>query len=64
MAESLSIVLFVLGMTNRLTDLVDVVHDLIERQLEDEKLPQRIRIPREKIMNSKKENQFSVFLFF
>lgn len=39
-------VLFVLGMDKRLSDLVDSAHDLIGRRLEDEKLPQRVRIPR------------------
>ena len=38
-------VLFVLGMIDRLGDLVDAVHDLTGRQLEDEKLPQRVRLP-------------------
>ncbi len=38
-------VLFVLGMLDRLKDVVDSAHDLIGRRLEDEKLPQRIRIP-------------------
>ena len=37
-------VLFVLGMENRLSHLVDSVHDLIGRRLDDENLPQRIRI--------------------
>lgn len=41
-------VLFVLGMERRLSDLVDSVHDLIGRRLEDEKLPQRIRTPHRK----------------
>lgn len=41
-------VLFVLGMTNRLKDLVDVTHDLIGLRLEDERLPKRIRIPNRK----------------
>ncbi len=31
--------LFVLGMIDRLNDLVDVAHDLIGRRLEDETLP-------------------------
>jgi transcriptional regulator with XRE-family HTH domain len=39
-------VLFVLGMTDRLSDLVDAVHDLTGRQLEEERLPQRVRLPR------------------
>lgn len=38
-------VLFVLGMEKRLSDLVDGVHDLVGRRLEDENLPQRVRIP-------------------
>jgi len=41
-------VLFVLGMEDRLNDLVDSVHDLVGRRLEDEKLPQRVRIPNRK----------------
>lgn len=40
-----SAVLFVLGMEKRLADLVDSVHDLVGRRLEDEKLPLRVRIP-------------------
>ena len=40
--------LFVLGMHARLSDVVDSVHDLIGRRLEDEKLPQRIRMPNRK----------------
>jgi DNA-binding XRE family transcriptional regulator len=41
-------VLFVLGMINHLGDLVDAAHDLVGRRLEDEKLPQRIRLPNKK----------------
>jgi len=41
-------VLFVLGMEKRLGDLADGFCDLVGRRLEDEKLPQRIRIPRQK----------------
>ena len=41
-------VLFVLGMEGRLHDLVDSVHDLVGRRLEDENLPQRVRIPRKR----------------
>ena len=41
-------VLFVLGMENRLLSLVDAASDLIGRRLEDEKLPQRVRIPNKK----------------
>lgn len=45
-------VLFVLGMSNRLSDLVDATHDIIGRRLEDEKLPQRVRIPKQKAENN------------
>lgn len=38
-------VLFVVGMEGFLSDLMDSSHDLIGRRLEDEKLPQRVRIP-------------------
>lgn len=38
-------VLFVLGMTDRLSDLVDAVYDLTGRRLEEEKLPKRVRTP-------------------
>lgn len=41
-------ILFVLGMVDRLSNLVDSSHDLIGRRLEDEKLPKRIRIPGKK----------------
>ena len=43
-----AVVLFVLGMTTRLSDLVDAVHDLTGRQLEEEKLPKRVRLPSNK----------------
>lgn len=38
-------VLFVLGMIERLGDLVDTARDLIGLRLEDERLPQRVRMP-------------------
>jgi len=41
-----SSVLFVLGMTERLGDLADAVHDLTGRQLDEERLPRRVRIPK------------------
>ncbi len=41
-------VLFVLGMQSFLGNMIDSTHDLIGRHLEDERLPQRIRIPRKK----------------
>jgi len=39
-------VLFVLGMTDRLANLADPRHDNVGLALEEERLPQRIRIPR------------------
>lgn len=45
-------VLFVLGMSDRLSDLVDATYDRIGRRLEDEKLPQRVRIPNQKNRNN------------
>lgn len=41
-------VLFVLGMTSRLSELADANHDLVGRMLEEERLPERIRLHREK----------------
>ena len=40
--------LFVLGMLDRLSNLVDAMHDITGRQIEDEKLPQRVRLPNKK----------------
>ena len=48
-------VLFVLGMEKRLSDLVDSMHDLVGRRLEDENLPQRVRIPHK--TNEKSDEQ-------
>jgi DNA-binding XRE family transcriptional regulator len=36
-------VLFVLGMTSRISDLVDSSHDLVGRQIDEENLPKKIR---------------------
>lgn len=38
-------VLFVLGMTSRIGDLADVRHDKTGLELDEENLPQRIRLP-------------------
>jgi len=38
-------VLFVLGMTERLSDVADPAHDAIGLRLQEERLPQRIRRP-------------------
>jgi transcriptional regulator with XRE-family HTH domain len=43
--------LFVLGMIDRLSDLADGSQDLLGRRLEDEKLPQRVRIPLKKAVD-------------
>ena len=43
-----AIVLFVLGMTDRLADLVDPRNDPVGLQLEEENLPQRISRPRKR----------------
>ena len=39
-------VLFVLGMAERLADLADPRHDALGLELEEENLPQRVRLPR------------------
>lgn len=41
-------VLFVLGMTERLAELVDPAHDPLGQSLEEERLPKRIHAPRSK----------------
>lgn len=41
-------VLFVLGMETRLRDLVDSMHDFVGLRLDDEYLPQRVRLPQKK----------------
>ena len=41
-------VIFVLGMVDRLGDLVDSASDQLGRVLEDERLPKRVRPPRRK----------------
>lgn len=44
---SYAAVLFALGMINSLYDIVDAKNDLVGRDLEDDRLPQRIRLPRQ-----------------
>lgn len=46
-------VLFVLGMAERLGDLADVRTDVVGLELEEERLPQRIRKPRRSGQKSK-----------
>jgi DNA-binding XRE family transcriptional regulator len=42
---SYATVLFVLGMIDRLADLADPKHDAVGLELEEEHLPERIRLP-------------------
>jgi transcriptional regulator with XRE-family HTH domain len=47
-------VLFVLGLVDRMTDLVDPKNDPVGLQLEEENLPKRVRTPRrQKSVNGK-----------
>ena len=39
-------VLFSLGLVDRLADLADATHDAVGRELEEERLPERIRLSR------------------
>lgn len=41
-------ILFVLGMIDRVGNLADAGEDTLGRQLEEERLPKRIRLPRKK----------------
>ncbi len=41
--------LFVLGMIDRVSNLADAGEDVLERRLEEERLPRRIRLPSKKI---------------
>jgi hypothetical protein len=42
-------ILFVLGMVDRVVELADAREDTLGRQLEEERLPKRIRLPKRKI---------------
>lgn len=44
---SYSSALFVLGMVDNLAKLADASYDIVGRELEEERLPKRIRIPNE-----------------
>lgn len=48
-------ILFVLGLTDRIGDLADVRHDDTGLELEEEHLPQRIRLPSSRPSEGKKE---------
>src|SRR5881227_463708 len=45
-AGAYATVLFSLGMSGRLADVADPRHDAVGRELEEERLPQRIRLSR------------------
>jgi transcriptional regulator with XRE-family HTH domain len=45
-AGAYATVLFSLGMAERLADVADPSHDSVGLELEEERLPQRIRLPR------------------
>ena len=45
---SYATILFSLGMADRLADVADPRHDAVGRELEEEHLPQRIRLARKK----------------
>jgi transcriptional regulator with XRE-family HTH domain len=45
-AGTYATVLFALGMTDRLADVADPRHDSVGLALDEERLPQRIRLPR------------------
>ena len=45
-AGTYATVLFTLGMADRLADVADPRHDSVGLALEEERLPQRIRLPR------------------
>jgi transcriptional regulator with XRE-family HTH domain len=45
-AGTYATILFSLGMIDRLADVADPRHDTVGRELEEERLPERIRLPR------------------
>jgi len=45
-AGTYATVLFALGMADRLADVADSRHDTLGRELEEERLPERIRLSR------------------
>ena len=49
-------VLFILGMSERLGELVDVSKDKLGLRLEDERLPKRVRLPKQKSQKNKTRN--------
>ena len=49
-------VLFALGLVDRIADLADATHDRTGRELEDEQLPQRVRLSRPRNPRPSKES--------
>ncbi len=47
-------ILFVLGMIDRVSNLADAGEDVLGRQLDEERLPKRIRLPGKKAAVQKK----------
>jgi transcriptional regulator with XRE-family HTH domain len=47
-AGTYATILFALGMVERFADVADPRHDTVGRELEEEHLPKRIRLPRRK----------------
>jgi hypothetical protein len=41
-------IIFALGMIDRISDLADAIHDTLGRQLDEDRLPKRVRLPRGK----------------
>ena len=52
-----STVLFALGMIDRLADVADPRFDAVGRELEEERLPERVRLPRRKTTKPKRKDQ-------
>jgi hypothetical protein len=50
-------VLFALGMADRVADLADPRHDTVGLSLEEENLPQRIRLPRRQRPSTEEKEQ-------
>ena len=50
-------VVFVLGMTDRLNDLIGANHDQVGRELEEENLPKRVRLSRTRSEKSNRDEQ-------
>ena len=47
--ETYATILFALGMIDRVSNLADPAEDTLGRQLDEERLPKRVRLPRKKV---------------